>query len=225
MQEMYYQEKLYPIQDKVLHIIQNSDAEFYLTGGTALSRFYLQHRYSDDLDLFLNAHPDFKSQCRLVLDAFRSARLHFEVVTTSDSFLRLFIRNDKFSLKIDLVNDVPFHYGAFAVNEKFHKIDHWRNILSNKLCAISRLEPKDMADILFIARNYPFSWEDLLKEAREKDLWVDPLSVCQIIDEFPVKSFAQIKWICAWDPDILHQDLKKVHDDIFYGKPNSLSSG
>lgn len=25
---------------------------FYLTGGTALSEFYLQHRYSDDLDFF-----------------------------------------------------------------------------------------------------------------------------------------------------------------------------
>src|SRR3990167_62450 len=25
---------------------------FYFTGGTALSEFYLQHRYSDDIDLF-----------------------------------------------------------------------------------------------------------------------------------------------------------------------------
>jgi predicted nucleotidyltransferase component of viral defense system len=25
---------------------------FYLSGGTALSAYYLQHRYSDDLDLF-----------------------------------------------------------------------------------------------------------------------------------------------------------------------------
>ncbi len=26
--------------------------DFYLTGGTALSAFYLQHRYSEDLDFF-----------------------------------------------------------------------------------------------------------------------------------------------------------------------------
>ncbi|MBW7858763.1 MAG: nucleotidyl transferase AbiEii/AbiGii toxin family protein [Leptonema sp. (in: Bacteria)] len=26
---------------------------FFLTGGTALSRFYLNHRYSDDLDFSL----------------------------------------------------------------------------------------------------------------------------------------------------------------------------
>ena len=123
-----------------------------------------------------------------------------------------------------MVNDVPFHYGDFSANDKFHKIDHWQNILSNKLCAISRLEPKDMVDILFIARNYTFSWENLLKEAREKDLWVDPLNVCQIIDKYPAKSFDQIKWVSAWDTATLHQDLIKVHDDIFYGKLNSLSS-
>ncbi|MCD4795127.1 MAG: nucleotidyl transferase AbiEii/AbiGii toxin family protein [Bacteroidales bacterium] len=27
---------------------------FYLTGGTALVRFYLNHRYSEDLDFFVN---------------------------------------------------------------------------------------------------------------------------------------------------------------------------
>ncbi|MFH1146292.1 MAG: nucleotidyl transferase AbiEii/AbiGii toxin family protein [Pseudomonadota bacterium] len=32
---------------------------FYLTGGTALSRHYFAHRYSDNLDLFVNKDPDF----------------------------------------------------------------------------------------------------------------------------------------------------------------------
>ena len=27
-------------------------SNFYFTGGTALSEFYLQHRYSEDLDFF-----------------------------------------------------------------------------------------------------------------------------------------------------------------------------
>ncbi len=170
MQETYYQEKLYPLQNKVLSIIQASGAEFYLTGGTALSRFYLQHRYSEDLDFFLNAHPEFKS------------------------------------------------------HDLFHKIDHWQNILSNKICALSRIEPKDMADILFIAKHYSFSWEDILKEAAQKDVWVEPLSVCQFIDNFPIKSFNQINWAVEWDFGLLHRELINVRDDIFYGKLNSLCS-
>lgn len=52
----YYKE-LYAIQDGVFKIVE--DYDFYLTGGTALSRFYLNHRYSDDLDFFAHKKSDF----------------------------------------------------------------------------------------------------------------------------------------------------------------------
>ena len=52
MPDTFYQDKLYPFQDKILKILGKADTEFYLTGGTALSRFLLNHRYSDDLDFF-----------------------------------------------------------------------------------------------------------------------------------------------------------------------------
>jgi len=38
--------------------VKKSGTPFYLTGGTALSRGYFNHRYSDDLDLFVNNHKD-----------------------------------------------------------------------------------------------------------------------------------------------------------------------
>lgn len=55
----YYTDTLYPLQDKVLKIIDALGTPFYLTGGTALSRCYLHHRYSDDLDFFVNNEPKF----------------------------------------------------------------------------------------------------------------------------------------------------------------------
>lgn len=55
----YYNDTLYPLQDKVLKLIDDLDTPFYLTDGTALSRCYLNHRYSDDLDLFVNDKPHF----------------------------------------------------------------------------------------------------------------------------------------------------------------------
>jgi hypothetical protein len=42
--ELYFN-GLYPLQDEVLQTIKNE--AFYLTGGTALSRFHYQHRFSD----------------------------------------------------------------------------------------------------------------------------------------------------------------------------------
>lgn len=44
----HYNNVLYPLQDKVFPLF--NDTPFYLTGGTALSRGYFNHRYSDDLD-------------------------------------------------------------------------------------------------------------------------------------------------------------------------------
>jgi hypothetical protein len=43
-------EILTPFQQKLLKTIGDSSLadNFYLTGGTALSAFYLQHRYSED---------------------------------------------------------------------------------------------------------------------------------------------------------------------------------
>lgn len=54
MDKEYYYKKLYPLQDKVLRIINDLDTGFYLTGGTASSRGYLHHRFSDDIALFVN---------------------------------------------------------------------------------------------------------------------------------------------------------------------------
>jgi|GEM_PF-1021224 len=44
--------KLYLLQDEVLKVVFATEHEFYLTGGSCLSRFYVEKRYSDDLDFF-----------------------------------------------------------------------------------------------------------------------------------------------------------------------------
>lgn len=59
------------LQDIVLETLSNADTEFYLTGGTAASRGYLHHRFSDDLDFFVNDDKRFA----LWADRFRQALL------------------------------------------------------------------------------------------------------------------------------------------------------
>ena len=198
--------------------------DFYLTGETALSRHYLQHRYSDDLDFFVNNHPDFKKQCKRIIDSFKQSEQQFEVTTTADTFVRIMIESDQTLLKVDFVNDVPFHYGSFEQSKIYNRIDNWRNILSNKICALSRLEPKDIIDIIFIAKKYSFNWEDIFEEAKKKDLWAEPLKICKIIKEAPAESFQTIKLITAVNTDKILNSLKRLHDDIFFGNTNSLST-
>jgi predicted nucleotidyltransferase component of viral defense system len=54
MDHTFYFNHLYPFQDQILQVLSRIDTGFYLTGGTALSRGYLNHRFSDDLDFFVN---------------------------------------------------------------------------------------------------------------------------------------------------------------------------
>lgn len=96
------------------------------------------------------------------------------------------------------------------------------NILSNKICALSRYEPKDIVDILFVAKTYHFEWEEILKEAKEKDLWVDPLEVSKIIREFGPELFNSISWVNPVNVEELTGSIKKLYKDIFYGRANSL---
>lgn len=224
MPEKYYEDKLYPLQDEILKTIEAAEVDFYLTGGTALSRCYLMHRYSDDLDFFLNAHAGFKNQSKKVISLLKGLKLSYSISTTTDTFIRILIQREEISLKIDFVNDVPFRYGTSEKNRIFHKVDNWRNILSNKICALSRQEPKDIVDVLFIADRYTFSWEDILYEAREKDLWVEPIELCKIIDNFPSKLLMDIKWTSNVDVDMMTQMIRPLRDDIFYGNDNSLVS-
>ena len=206
-----------------MEMVQEQKVDFYLTGGTALSRCYLNHRYSDDLDFFVNEAPDFKKQTERVVSAIRKAGMQIELGTASESFLRITVLKDEVPLKIDFVNDVIYHYGDFEAAHFFNKIDSWRNILSNKLCAVSRLEPKDIADLLFIAKKFAFEWPDIMEEAKNKDLWIEPLNVSRIIKEFPVDLFDSVKWITPVAQKKLSKELHQMHDDIFYGHSNSLA--
>ncbi len=49
-------ERLFEYQDIVLRALKGRAAPFYLAGGTALSKFYFQHRASYDLDFFSRSY-------------------------------------------------------------------------------------------------------------------------------------------------------------------------
>ena len=87
---------------------------------------------------------------------------------------------------------------------------------------MSRLEGKDIADIVFIAKKYPFDWETIIAEAKEKDLWVDPIEICRFIDQFPPDWLKTIKWIGNVDTDAIKKQIAVIHQDIFTGAANSL---
>ena len=223
MQKNYYQNILYPLQDKVLGIVEELAVDFYLTGGTALSRAYLNHRYSDDLDFFVNQNPAFGKQVGEVIKSLKNIGLEIEIAVTGDSFARVLVNQEKAILKIDFVNDVQYRVGEPVSTKLFYKTDTFENILSNKLTALSRHSEKDVTDILFIALNFDFNWIEIFKEASEKDLWINPVEAAKILDKFPLEKLKDIIWVNPLkDVKVFEKQLQLLIADILSGRQNSL---
>lgn len=158
-------QQLYRLQDEVLSVLFSVEREFYLTGGTCLSRFYKEKRYSDDLDFFAQNSPRFSFSIKNIKNALQK-RFSLTVEVETKNFARYRIEN---MLQIDFVNDISARYGDVIVTEKGFIIDTIENILSNKLTAVlGRDNPKDVFDIYLICTFYSFSWKDIIASAHGK---------------------------------------------------------
>lgn len=218
----YYATKLYPLQDGILRLLRESQLPFYLTGGTALSRGYFSHRYSDDLDLFLNADPLFKTQAQKLFDEIKKKYTLREPMVR-ESFWRLLVEQQDVALKIDLVNDVAYRLGNVVPHQTLGLIDSVENILTNKVTALFRYAPKDISDIWIICKNTRFSWSEIFNHANKKELGTEPVSGAEVLQTFPENLFDDILWTSLPDKKQFMADLRQIGHDMLRGEANSLA--
>lgn len=193
--------KLYALQDEVLKIVFENEHEFYLTGGTCLSRFYIEKRYSDDLDFFTNQSPRYSFAIKNIKKALQNSFALSSEVESKD-FTRLRING---LLQVDFVNDIAFRYKEPKVSKENYLLDTIENILSNKLTAVvGRDNPKDVFDIYLIWKNYEINWSEILDAAHQKAGFSNEELIIRL------KSF----------PKELLQDIKII-DDTFLKDFNS----
>jgi hypothetical protein len=222
----YYEESLYPLQDGVLNTLNKCNVHFYLTGGTALSRAYYHHRYSDDLDFFTNNDDSYAEQVALVCAKLRDGGfLLDDEVIRSPTFTSFKVRRQKsdVALKLDFVNDIATHFGEIQSMGLYGRVDPIRNILSNKLGALFRFAAKDVADIREIALHESFNWSDMVSEAREKDAGVELTYLGEILGGIPEAEFGRIAWRApapAWEA--FKADLLRIVSDMMNCGENSL---
>lgn len=222
MPNEYYTHKLYPLQDAVLDFLNKSNTFFYLTGGTALSRCYLHHRYSDDLDLFSNYNPEFENEVKRIKNLLDKSDFNFKESSSQEFYARFFFYSGDIELKVEFVNDVGFHRGEFNATNIYNKVDNHLNILSNKVCALSRRAAKDIADLIFLSRQYNFSWDEIVKDAREKDSWVNELDAANIVADFQMNEFGKVQFIEPVSEDFLKASMKTISREMLLGIQNSL---
>ncbi|WP_457567762.1 nucleotidyl transferase AbiEii/AbiGii toxin family protein [Desulfurobacterium sp.] len=163
----FYEKILYPVQDEVLDAVGKifGDA-FYLTGGTATSRFYFQHRLSEDLDLFTEKES-IKTAVPRIVKTIESLGYEVLVKSMSVTFGRLFVNLEGGKkLKIDLAADYPIEKPKPVKN--FY-VDTITNVAVNKITAFEdRAELKDLIDLYYIVKEGNIDLEKILELADRK---------------------------------------------------------
>lgn len=228
----YYREKLYPFQDGILRLVNGSGTPFYLTGGTALSRRWFAHRYSEDLDFFVDSDPGYEAHVDAVFGLLKEAEGAGELTVDQQRLRRspwhaqlwvaTKIREETIELKIDLVNDTAPRVGSVETDAVLGRTDNWRNILANKIAAVFRFEPKDVADIWVMARNRSFDWREVITDAMQKEGGIDPVVLHGILRSVPREELARVAWAAPVDLEAITADLSVIADDILYSRANSL---
>ena len=206
-----------------MNILSRSDTDFFLTGGTALSRGYYNHRYSDDLDFFIDKSQTYDEQVDEVLARLREGGFVWDAqqnFTRAKNFigLRVGYENSDVLLKLDFVNDLVPHFGGIQKTDLFCRTDSVRNILSNKLSAAYRYAPKDIADIREVAIRETVNWPEIIREAKQKDAGLEITYVCEILKSMPQSEFDAVAWINKPEWLEFSCDIDRIVADMLEGE-------
>jgi predicted nucleotidyltransferase component of viral defense system len=215
-------EALYSFQDEALETVFEEALGFYLTGGTALSRFYLHHRYSDDLDFFSHDLHAFPDAFRLIYEKAQEKWPGTRIEVDARDFKRLRVARGGVLLKMDFVADrvlrigLPIAFGNISV-------DTVRNIFSNKICAIlGRDEARDIADLIWVSKERSFSWPKAFADAEKKEGFAIENFLYRL-STFPITALNEVPFAAARSIQEYAEDLKSIRGDIEALRDNSVA--
>ncbi|MBI3305879.1 nucleotidyl transferase AbiEii/AbiGii toxin family protein [Candidatus Nomurabacteria bacterium] len=194
-------------QVNLLTILSNekliSDS-FYLSGGTALAEFYLQHRLSEDLDFFSEQEFDpifIFSTFKKIQDKARILKVNYEQSFNRNLF---FLELNEDNIKTEFTY---FPFTRIESKKKFGSlyIDSLIDIAVNKIFTIyQKPRSRDFIDLYFILMQEK-SWniDDLIKKAQLKfDTHINPIQLssqfvkAEILKDYPnmIKKIDPKEW-------------------------------
>ncbi|MDP1722152.1 MAG: nucleotidyl transferase AbiEii/AbiGii toxin family protein [Candidatus Gottesmanbacteria bacterium] len=203
------------LQDRFLSVFFRSQLgnDFYLTGGTALARFYFHHRESVDVDLFTqNQGMDFADTHQAILSMVSGLGLSVVRTISVDAFLQ-YICEDAHGvgLKIDVVKDVPIHFGEIVQKDGI-RLDALENIGANKILAVfGRTDAKDFIDLYWILKKTDFTFDHLFALAKRKDVGLEEIFLSYALDKVTdLVTYPTMLVDLPWDAiKIFYQDLSR----------------
>lgn len=173
------------LQERLLRQISQTSLKdnFFLTGGTALSVFYLQHRYSDDLDFFTEVPEAIKQVMPSLKGVQQDLSLSIEPRRTFETFTEIIVRDKEGETTIlHFAQDSPYRFMPTIYNKDYKiSIDNSLDISCNKFSALfDRHDMKDFADIYFINKEI-MKFEEVYSYAKKKHIGLDEYWLSQAL--------------------------------------------
>ena len=156
-----------------------------LAGGVALSGAYLGHRLSKDVDLFFRDRVSLRRLADVLSDAAGVVGGSIKIVQDAGTFLRAELQLPDQRIEVDLaVDSTPELAPPQAIDGV--EVVSLEDLRASKLtCLLSRSEPRDLVDVLFLERaGFPADAD--LGLALKKNAGVDPAVMGWLLDQFPV---------------------------------------
>jgi hypothetical protein len=163
----------------------------HLGGGAALSGLHLGHRLSRDLDLFCHQAAGVRELVIALPDAASESGVSTRLVRDAGTFARAEIEHGQLRAELDLIHestpdiDPPLEVEG-VITESL------ADLRAAKLtCILSRSEPRDLVDLLFLDRaGHPP--ENDLALALRKDRGIDPAVLAWLLDQFPTRPLPEM---------------------------------
>ncbi len=166
-------------------------APFHLGGGAALSGVHLSHRLSDDVDLFVHSAEATRDLVRALPTVTEAHGGRANIVRDGGMHVRAELGLGDLSLRMDVVHEPQVDL-APADEVEGVAVESLTDLRASKLtCLLSRTEPRDLVDVLFLERaGHPPEAD--LELASKKDLGIDPAVLAWLLSRFRVAPLPQM---------------------------------
>lgn len=177
------------VTDGALEVVRSCQRRVrcHLAGGAALAGAYLAHRVSDDLDLFCHDASEHRALVTSLPGVAREANARIEIVRDAGSHVRASADLGGQTIEIDLVHEALADLEPPPPPIDSVIVESLTDLRAAKLtCLLSRSEPRDLVDLLFLERA-GFPPELDLELALRKDRGIDPGVLAWLLASFPIE--------------------------------------
>ncbi|MEQ2007242.1 MAG: nucleotidyl transferase AbiEii/AbiGii toxin family protein [Limisphaerales bacterium] len=175
-----------PLKRDFLRAWFAQERRFFLTGGSALGLFDLDHRRSFDLDLFTSEEVEGKEVQGLVQRTASRIGAECAALRSAPDFHRFRLTRGEEREVIDVVVDRAPQLDAVKREIEGIRVDTVREMIANKLTTLlSRTELKDVVDLYFLEQA-GYDLVAALPDARAKDGGWEPAVVAMLLNDLRV---------------------------------------